>query len=511
MSANATIFAIPTSDIQAKPEFFTEITHTLYGNTKIIRHDATGNYFITGIIKNYNEEKKAEYEALLSKLPNLRAELEKAKASGDEDDIAIAEAQLKDIEMLEAPSIMEIKNWLKNKETKRFLTTFKNRKGCSTEQVAFKIMSGDKTFHGTYAHRYVMHHLLHWMDPNYAIDVAELLDRYLVEETERYKEQAEEAKSNELKAKKRYKKLNKRFDDQAEQMKEQVEQMKEQTLIINEQSVKLDTLLDYANNITSSLCRVSDTTENLSITAECSHEKLEETLEYIKKHNKLLDEKSHKSTVDPKDQKLVTNFCVLKPKCPNDAKSIIVRGQYQHIEKKIVEHEDTHSVVIPITYNANAITLMNNAKTFYNTMRSEYVKKYNKAVEKRNAKLLNEINTHNKQVVKYNQTHSDDKKSLRNYVEEKETRLIVKTINNVITFNTTQITYQDNPYISYDDVIGCITRMNEETQRNPSDEYDEEDAVETIKCVKKCIDAASTAIKNMPIDKTKARKGSSNL
>ena len=115
MSATTTTFAIPTSDIQAKPEFFTEITHTLYDNTKIIRHDATGNYFITGIVKDYNEKKKIEYETLRSKMPSLRAELEKAKASGDDDDIAIAEAQLKDIELLEEPSTMEIKNWLKNK------------------------------------------------------------------------------------------------------------------------------------------------------------------------------------------------------------------------------------------------------------------------------------------------------------------------------------------------------------------------------------------------------------
>ncbi len=500
MSATTTTFAIPTSDIQAKPEHFTSITHTLYGNTKISRHDATGNYFITGIVKNYNEEKKADYENLRSKLPSLRAELEKAKASGIDDDIAIAEAQLKDIESLKKPKEVEIHQWLRLDGTKKFLTNFKIRKGCSTEQVAFKIDSGDKVFHGTYAHRYVMHHLLHWMDPNYAIDVAELLDRYLVEETERYKEQAEEAKANELKAKKRYKKLHERFDEQSEKLDKQTE-------IINEQSEKLDTLLDYANNITISLCHMSDKTEDLTITADCSQEKLGETLEYLKKNNKLLEEKSYKSTIDPKDKKLITHFALLKPRCPSDTKTLIIRGQQKRIDKRINELEDTHNVLIPITYNANSITLMNNAKDLYNKMRGAYVKEHNKKVKRRNNKLLTMIEEYNNQIIRHNRKYPDNKKDLRNYTEEKEPVLLTETINNFIKFNTTSIVYHDNPYIPYDDVIGCIIRMNEETQRNPSDEYDEEDTVETIKCVKECIDAASTAIKNIPIDTAKARKG----
>ncbi len=493
MSTNAAAFFIPTSDIQAKPEFFTEITHTLYGNTKISRHDATGNYFITGIVKNYNEDKKAEYEALRSKLPNLRAELEKAKASGDDDDIAIAEARLKDIEYLKEPKEVYIAHWLENKETKKFLTDFKNSEGCFDEQVAFKITKGPNEFRGTYTHRYVMHHLLHWMDSMYAIKVAKLLDRYLVEETKRYKEQAEEAKANELKAKKRYKKLNKRFDEQSEKL--------------NEQTEKLDTLLDYANNITISLCHMSDKTEDLTITADCSQEKLDETLEYLKKNNKLLEEKSYKSTIDPKDKKLITHFALLKPRCPSDTKTLIIRGQQKRIDKRINELEDTHNVLIPITYNANSITLMNNAKDLYNKMRGAYVKEHNKKVKRRNNKLLKMIEEYNNQIIRHNRKYPDNKKDLRNYTEEKEPVLLTETINNFIKFNTTSIVYHDNPYIPYDDVIGCIIRMNEETQRNPSDEYDEEDTVETIKCVKECIDAASTAIKNLPIDTAKARKG----
>jgi hypothetical protein len=150
---------------------------------------------------------------------------------------------------------------------------------------------------------------------------------------------------------------------------------------------------------------------------------------------------------------------------------------------------------------------MNNAKDLYNKMRGAYVKEHNKKVKKRNNKLLTVIEQYNNQIIHHNRKYPDNKKNLRNYTEEKEPILTNETINNVIKFNTTSIVYHDNPYISYDDVIDCIIRMNEETQRDPSDEYDEEDTIETIECVKECIESASTAIKNLPIDTAKVRKG----
>ncbi len=274
-----------------------------------------------------------------------------------------------------------------------------------------------------------------------------------------------------------------------------------------EQSKKLDTLLDYANNLTISTCYLVDKTEDLQITSDCSQEKLDETLEYVKENQRLLKEKSYKSTIDPKDKKLITHFALLKPKCPSDTKTLIIRAQHKHIVKKINELEDTHNVLIPITYNANSITLMNNAKDLYNKMRGAYVKEHNKKVKKRNNKLLTVIEQYNNQIIHHNRKYPDNKKDLRNYTEEKEPILTNETINNVIKFNTTSIVYHDNPYISYDDVIDCIIRMNEETQRDPSDEYDEEDTIETIECVKECIESASTAIKNLPIDTSKVRKG----
>jgi hypothetical protein len=470
MSATATTFTIPTSDIQAKPEHFTTITHTLYGNTKIFRHDATGNYFITGIVKNYNEEKKAEYEALRSKLPSLREKLEKAKASVDDDDVAIAEAQLKDIEILQVPSKVEIFNWLKNKETKRFLTSFKTRKGCSTEQVAFKISEGDKVFHGTYAHRYVMHHLLHWMDPNYAIDVAELLDRYLVEETERYKEQAEEAKQS-------YKRLHERFDEQSEQMK---------------------VIIGYANAMIDQNNEIIGNTKQLLITTDTTQEQLEENLTYTRQTLLMLEAKSLKSTIDPENPNLVTHYCVLVPKNRNATKTrtILVRGQMSRIDKVIEEHSENFEA--HVSYSANSINLIINAQAKYDQMVTDYITTHNEPIIERNNALAEAINEFNRLARIHNRKHPKDQRTLRSIKEEKEPLLCKKDI--PIMFGRTYITYEQNRFFKYEQVVNCIETMKLETQRSPAESFDEAEkaSLEVIASTKTIIDSVSGMIGKLP-------------
>ncbi len=470
MTSNTAAFKIPTSDIQAKPEFFTEITHTLYGNTKIMRHDATDNYFITGIVKNYNEEKKAEYEALRSKLPNLRAELEKAKASGDDDDIAIAEAQLKDIESLKEPKEVYIAHWLENKETKKFLTNFKIRKGCSTEQVAFKINSGDKPFHGTYTHRYVMHHLLHWMDPNYAIDVAELLDRYLVEETERYKEQAEEAKQS-------YKRLHERFDEQSEQMK---------------------VIIGYANAMIDQNNEIIGNTKQLLITTDTTQEQLEENLTYTRQTLLMLEAKSLKSTIDPENPNLVTHYCVLVPKNRNATKTrtILVRGQMSRIDKVIEEHSENFEA--HVSYSANSINLIINAQAKYDQMVTDYITTHNEPIIERNNALAEAINEFNRLARIHNRKHPKDQRTLRSIKEEKEPLLCKKDI--PIMFGRTYITYEQNRFFKYEQVVNCIETMKLETQRSPAESFDEAEkaSLEVIASTKTIIDSVSGMIGKLP-------------
>ncbi len=470
MSATATTFAIPTSDIQAKPEHFTTITHTLYGNTKISRHDATGNYFITGIVKNYNEEKKAEYETLRSKLPSLRENLEKAKASGNDDDIAIAEAQLKDIESLKVPKEVEIYQWLRLDGTKKFLSDFKIRKGCSTEQVAFKISSGDKAFHGTYTHRYVMHHLLHWMDPNYAIDVAELLDRYLVEETERYKEQAEEAKQS-------YKRLHERFDEQSEQMK---------------------VIIGYANAMIDQNNEIIGNTKQLLITTDTTQEQLEENLTYTRQTLLMLEAKSLKSTIDPENPNLVTHYCVLVPKNRNATKTrtILVRGQMSRIDKVIEEHSENFEA--HVSYSANSINLIINAQAKYDQMVTDYITTHNEPIIERNNALAEAINEFNRLARIHNRKHPKDQRTLRSIKEEKEPLLCKKDI--PIMFGRTYITYEQNRFFKYEQVVNCIETMKLETQRSPAESFDEAEkaSLEVIASTKTIIDSVSGMIGKLP-------------
>ncbi len=487
MSTNTTAFSIPTSDIQAKPEFFTEITHTLYGNTKIMRHDATDNYFITGIVKNYNEDKKAEYEALRSKLPNLRAELEKAKASGDDDDIAIAEAQLKDIESLKEPTEIKIKAWLQNQETKKFLTDFKNSEGCFDEQVAFKITKGPNEFRGTYVHRYVMHHLLHWMDSMYAIKVAKLLDRYLVEETERYKEQAEEAKANELKAKKRYKKLNKRFDEQSEQMKEQSE--------------KMDKILGYANALVEQNDEIIGNTKRIIITSDTSNEMLEQNLTYTRQTLLMLEEKSLKSTIDPEKPELITHYAVLVPKNRNYSKHItmLVRAQMKQINKVIGENSEDYDA--HIFYSANSINLIINAQAKYDQMIEDYITIHNEPIIERNRVLAIAIDDFNRNARSHNRKLPSDSKDLiklRSIKDEKEKLMCKKDI--PIKFGRTKIIYEQNTHFTYEQVVNCIETMRLETQRSPAESFDETEqaSIKAINDSKNVITSSSTMISKLP-------------
>ncbi len=480
MSTNATAFSILTSDIQAKPEFFTEITHTLYGNTKIMRHDATGNYFITGIVKDYNDKKKIEYETLRSKLPSLHAELEKAKASGDEDNIDIAKYQLNDIESLKEPIEIEIKAWLRLDGTKKFLTDFKNRKGCSTEQVAFKITKGPNEFRGTYAHRYVMHHLLHWMDPNYAIDVAELLDRYLIEETERYKEQAEEAKANELKAKKRYKKLNKRFDEQSE---------------------KMDKILGYANALVEQNDEIIGNTKRIVITSDTSNEMLEQNLTYTRQTLLMLEEKSLKSTIDPKKPELITHYAVLVPKNRNYSKHItmLVRAQMKQINKVIGENSEDYDA--HIFYSANSINLIINAQAKYDQMIEDYITIHNEPIIERNRVLAIAIDDFNRNARSHNRKLPSDSKDLiklRSIKDEKEKLMCKKDI--PIKFGRTKIIYEQNTHFTYEQVVNCIETMRLETQRSPAESFDETEqaSIKAINDSKNVIASSSTMISKLP-------------
>jgi hypothetical protein len=77
------------------------------------------------------------------------------------------------------------------------------------------------------------------------------------------------------------------------------------------------------------------------------------------------------------------------------------------------------------------------------------------------------------EIQQYNTIHSG---SRRTFADEKQTTPFVRVRDIPVNFDRLSVTYVANPYMSYDDVIGIITYVNNATQESPlpSDASDEE-------------------------------------
>ncbi len=439
MASNSIDFQIHTIDNEPTYDCITMIAHNLYENINILLHNATGNYFITGVAKAYNDKKESEFVTELSKIPSLREDLERAKTLGNVDDVAFIEAQLNNINELPKPLKVDIRVWLRLEATKKFLNNLKTEGGYTDEQVAFRLTRGPVKFRGIYVHKFALNKFLDWMDPCYAIKVAQLLDRYLVEQNEKLKLQLKEAQKNETNAEKRYKKLNKRFDEQAKQLKDQYE--------------KTDKLIGYANALTSQNQTLIDSNQKLQITTDTTQEQLEQNLTYTRQALLMLEERSLAVTMSS-DPKLITHYAILVPKNIEATKTrtMLVRGQMSRISDVINENEDEYTSYT--LYSANNVNLFINAQARYQQMLSEYIIAYNEPINERNKQLALEINEHNNLARNHNKTSLDDQMSMRFFNKEKESLLCKKDI--PINFGRTFITYEPNPHFTYEQVINCI-------------------------------------------------------
>jgi hypothetical protein len=232
---------------------------------------------------------------------------------------------------------------------------------------------------------------------------------------------------------------------------------------LDQQSADIEKLLNYSNNIIKQNNDLIERTDHLQITADSTQEDLDKSLIYQKEILKHLVDKSYKSTMNPDNPEQVTNFTVLKPKNITD-RTILVRGQFKHVNAVIKSKSETHKAIIKSKYNANAVNLAINAQQEYITRRNDYVEDFNEKVGERNKVLYNEILEYNRVVRRENKANNSNI-NLRVYQEEKRPLLRKKDI--PITFGTTFITYEANEHISYDSVIQCIIDVNIETQKSP--------------------------------------------
>ncbi len=243
-----------------------------------------------------------------------------------------------------------------------------------------------------------------------------------------------------------------KIDDLMTEIKKQSEEAKARD---DDQTAKINQLLQTANKLVGQ-------NDKLQFTVDMTREELSESLDY-------LVDKSYHSTIDPTDESNITHFAVLAPTPESGShRTILVRGQLEHIFKKIDEHRNTH---IPLNananYNANSINLIINAQDEYDTQVRSYLRKYNQPIIKHNNKLQSEIIAYNAKIAKHNRRYLDDQKPKRMFANEKKPLLTLKDI--PIKFKRTYISYWDNEHFSYDEVIQFIWDTNKKTQKSPAE------------------------------------------
>ena len=214
------------------------------------------------------------------------------------------------------------------------------------------------------------------------------------------------------------------------------------------QDQKIDQLLAFGNKLVGQ-------NETIQLTLDMTKEELGESLDH-------LINKSYHSTIDPVDKLKVTYVAVLAPiNADHTGKTILVRGQRMQINKKINQYYDTHEPVIDMTYNANAVNLIENSKQKFKEDLKSYVIRFNIPIAKYNLQLKKEIVEYNKKARK------NPSLVLRQYALEKRSKLTMSDI--PIKFNNTSIIYESNDHISYESVVQTIRDMIEQTQKSPLD------------------------------------------
>ena len=114
-----------------------------------------------------------------------------------------------------------------------------------------------------------------------------------------------------------------------------------------------------------------------------------------------------------------------------------------------------------MTYNANAINLIENSKQKFKEDLKAYLIGFNIPITKYNLRLKKEIVEYNKKARK------DPSLVLRQYALEKRSKLTMSDI--PIKFNNTSIIYKSNKHISYESVVQTIRDMVDQTQKSPLD------------------------------------------
>lgn len=321
-------------------------------------------------------------------------------------------------------SKLDTHHWFANIDTKILINACLEETGL--EYVQYELAAGTpKRFAGTYVHRYLYDHFMSWLDKRYVLKVSIILD-----------------------------KLHKEAN--AKIIAEKDDKIDKLSAKIDKQSEEIHKLLGYAKDTKDSLDDVKD---ELTETKE----ELVDTKEEVTIAMNHLTDKSHTSTMNPSNEFKHHYFAVSSFVKSDGVKVLkLISGQKSYMTTTIQQYiDDGHEIIIPMFYNANGIDLRNNCKPAFKEFRKNRLKEINEAnkesVKQFNKSLDKEIRKHNRENPNNKRIYTKEKQSYR--------RILIRDI--PIECGSSIIEYSDNKYITFEELIDLIKRVNHITQKNP--------------------------------------------
>ncbi len=222
---------------------------------------------------------------------------------------------------------------------------------------------------------------------------------------------------------------------------------------------KIDELLGYANYATD---QIDDANDKIDVIQDELTETKEE-VSIVKNH---LIDKSLLSTKNPASTSLHHHFAATTFTDINGIQYIkFTTGTKYYLDKTVhsLIADSGHKVLIQPFYNANGFDLRQNCRTKFILFRRQKIIEINKknaSDDKKFNKALDlEIRAHNRKNPNNRRVFMREKR--------KTAKIKVKDIENDVVFNVLSVTYVNNPYIAFEDVINIVLEMNLETQTSP--------------------------------------------
>lgn len=218
---------------------------------------------------------------------------------------------------------------------------------------------------------------------------------------------------------------------------------------IDNQSSQIAELLLYGKQTTKTLFEVQDD--------------LTETKEEVSIAKSYLEEKSFTSTKNPSDVSKHHHFAATVFKNKDKQYVKLISGQLSYINKTIAKHaDDGRELLLEPFYNANGIDLRHNSYTEFKIYRKQVVQDENIKRVQDDREFNDQLK---KEILQYNKTRGDKPK--RYFGEEKRYTPLLMVKHIPIKFGKASIEYTENKYISFEDVMKLVMKVNGITQTSP--------------------------------------------